>query len=153
MGNGSCRRFRKFYEDQVKEILGLLEKEFRDGQVSLDTYLDICEQKGIEPDPDEMPPTMGEYPSEVQVAFLLHDLLPDRWDGMSGSYFGKDMSALDLLLETWEVEDRKTTIFFIKQIESYNSKQINEKLKRKREASERQAKARAGTKPGINVKG
>jgi len=100
-----------------------------------------------------MPPTMGEYPSEVQVAFLLYDLLPDRWDGMSGSYFGKDMSALDLLLETWEVEDRKTTIFFIKQIESYNSKQINEKLKRKREASERQAKARAGTKPGINVKG
>ena len=100
-----------------------------------------------------MPPTMGEYPSEVQVAFLLHDLLPDRWDGMSGSYFGKDMSALDLLLETWEVEDRRTTIFFIKQIESYNSKQINEKLKRNREASERQAKARAGSKPGINVKG
>ena len=96
---------------------------------------------------------MGEYPSEVQVAFLLHDLLPDRWDGMSGSYFGKDMSALDLLLETWEVEDRRTTIFFIKQIESYNSKQINEKLKRNREASERQAKARAGSKPGINVKG
>tara|TARA_Y100001937_G_scaffold106361_1_gene147939 strand:- start:27 stop:488 length:462 start_codon:yes stop_codon:yes gene_type:complete len=153
LGNGSCRRFRKFYEDQVKEILGLLEKEFRDGQVSLDTYLDICEQKGIEPDPDEMPPTMGDYPPEVQVAFLLHDLLPDRWDGMSGSYFGKDMSALDLLLETWEVEDKRTTIFFIKKIEAYNSKQINEKLKRKREASERQAKAKAGSKSGINVKG
>ena len=153
MGNGSCRRFRKFYEDQVKEILGLLEKEFRDGQISLDTYLDICEQKGIEPDPDEMPPTMGDYPPEVQVAFLLHDLLPDRWDGMSGSYFGKDMSALDLLLETWEVEDKRTTIFFIKKIEAYNSKQINEKLRRKREASERQAKANAGSKSGINVKG
>jgi hypothetical protein len=153
LGNGSCRRFRKFYEDQVKEILGLLEKEFRDGQISLDTYLDICEQKGIEPDPDEMPPTMGDYPPEVQVAFLLHDLLPDRWDGMSGSYFGKDMSALDLLLETWEVEDKRTTIFFIKKIEAYNSKQINEKLRRKREASERQAKANAGSKSGINVKG
>ena len=94
---------------------------------------------------------MGEYPPEVQVAFLLHDLLPDRWDGMSGSYFGKDMSALDLLLETWEVDDKKTTIFFIKKIEAYNSRQINEKLKRNREASQRQAKA--GNKPGIHVKG
>ncbi len=151
MGNRSCRRFRKFYEDQVEQILGLLEKQFKEGQLPLDTYLEICEQKGIEPDPDEMPPTTGDYPPEVQVAFLLHDLMPDRWDGMSGSYFGKDMSALDLLLETWNVEDKKTTIFFIKQIEAYNSKQINEKLQRKREASER--KAKAGRKPGINVNG
>ena len=155
MGNGSCRRFRKFYEDQVKEILGLLEKEFRDGQISLDTYLDICEQKGIEPDPDEMPPTMGDYPPEVQVAFLLHDYLPENWEGMSGSYLGKDYSALEMLLKAYEVEDVKTCIYFIKLIDGYNIRKINSEQDKKRKAEERKAKAKAGTtkKPGINVQG
>ena len=113
----------------------------------MDTYLEICEQKGINPDPDEMPPTMGDFPPEVQVAFLLHDLLPDRWDGMSGSYFGKYMSPLGTLLNVHEVEDKKNTIFWIKQIEARNSETINKKLQRKRKAAESKAKAGKG---GIN---
>ena len=94
-----------------------------------------------------MPPTMGDFPPEVQVAFLLHDLLPDRWDGMSGSYFGKDMSSLGTLLKVHEVEDKKNTIFWIKQIEARNSENINKKLQRKRKAAESKAKAGKG---GIN---
>ena len=74
---------------------------------------------------------MGDFPPEVQVAFLLHDLLPDRWDGMSGSYFGKDMSPLGTLLNVYEVEDKRNTIFWIKQIEARNSETINKKLQRK----------------------
>tara|TARA_B100002019_G_scaffold117207_1_gene100678 strand:+ start:288 stop:593 length:306 start_codon:yes stop_codon:yes gene_type:complete len=101
-----------------------------------------------------MPPTLGDYPYEVQVAFLLHDLLPDRWEGMSGSYLGKDYSSLGLLLETWEVEDKQTCIYFIKHIEGQNSRQINDKLESKRKADERKAKAGASQgKPGINVQG
>ena len=111
----------------------------------MDTYLDICEQKGIEPDPAEMPPTMRDFPPEVQVAFLLHDLLPDRWDGMSGSYFGKDMAALGTLLDVHEVDDKRNTIFWIKQIEAKNSEAINKKIDRKRKASQNKAKG-----PGIN---
>ena len=94
-----------------------------------------------------MPPTTEDYPLEVQVAFLLHDLLPDRWDGMSGSYFGKDMSSLGTLLKVHEVEDKKNTIFWIKQIEARNSENINKKLQRKRKAAESKAKAGKG---GIN---
>ena len=114
------------------------------------TYLDICEQKGIEPDPDEMPPTPGDYPLEVQVAFLLHDLLPDRWDGMNGTYMGKDFSALGTLLETWEVKDKRTCIYFIKHIEARNIQKINEQQDRKRKAQENRAKSGA-KKPGISV--
>jgi hypothetical protein len=64
---------------------------------------------------------------------------------MSGSYFGKDMSALNTLLDAWEVTDKKTTIFWIKNIESKNSEKINKKLERKRRASKSAAKG-----PGIN---
>ena len=140
MGNRGNRGTRKFYEDQVTQILGLLDKHYKEGQLPLDTYLDICEQKGVAPDFDEMPPTMEDYPFEVQVAFLLHDLLPDRWDGMSGSYFGKDMAALNTLLDAWEVTDKKTTIFWIKNIESKNSEKINKKIERRRKASKSAAK-------------
>ena len=140
MGYRSYRRPGKFYQDQVTQILGLLDKHYKEGQLPLDTYLEICDQKGIEPDPDEMPPEVGNYPFEVQVAFLLHDLLPDRWDGMSGSYFGKDMSALGTLLDIWEVEDKKSTIYFIKHIEARNSSNINKKLERKRKSSQPKAK-------------
>lgn len=151
MGNRSCRRFRKFYEDQVKQILGLLDKHFKPGQIDLDIYFEICEQKGIDPDPEEMPPTMEDYPSEVQVAFLLHELLPDRWEGTAGFYMGKEMSSLGTLLDVYEVKDKKTVIYFLKHIESRFSKQINEDLERKRKAQERRGKA--GTKPGISVQG
>ena len=88
---------------------------------------------------------MGDFPPEVQVAFLLHDLLPDRWDGMSGSYFGKDMAALGTLLDVHEVDDKKNTIFWIKQIEAKNSEVINKKIDRKRKASHNKARG-----PGIN---
>jgi len=106
----------------------------------MDTYLEICDQKGIEPDPDEMPPEIGDYPYEVQVAFFVHDLLPDRVEGMSGHYMGKDMSALGTMLDIWEVQDRKTILYFIKHIEARNSGAINKKAERQRKASKNTAK-------------
>jgi len=98
-----------------------------------------------------MPPVLEDYPLEVQVAFLLHDLLPDRWDGMSGSYMGKDFSSIGTLLDIWKVKDKKTCLYFIKHIEARNIDKINKAQERKRKASEN--KAKAGAKPGINVQG
>tara|TARA_A100001015_G_C14579185_1_gene552220 strand:- start:61 stop:402 length:342 start_codon:yes stop_codon:yes gene_type:complete len=113
----------------------------------------MCDQTNKQPDPDEMPPTLGDYPPEVQVAFLLHDYLPERWEGMSGSYMGKDYSALGVLLEAHEVKDVKTCIYFIKLIDGYNIRKINLEQDKRRKAEERKAKAGKGTKPGINVQG
>ena len=82
-----------------------------------------------------MPPTVGDYPYEVQVAFFIHDILPDRWEGMSGHYMGKDMSSLGTLLEVWEVEDRRETLYFIKHIEARNSRKINKENEQKSKGS------------------
>jgi hypothetical protein len=94
-----------------------------------------------------MPPTTEDYPYEVQVAFLLHDLLPDHWEGMSGSYMGKDFSSIGTLLDIWEVKDKKTCLYFIKHIEARNTGKINKSQERKRKAQENKAKAGKG---GIN---
>ena len=81
-----------------------------------------------------MPLDRSSLPLEVQEA------LSDRWDGMNGYYLGKDYSALDTYIEVLEIEDKKTVLYFLKHIEYHNSKNINDKIKQKRDAKERQAK-------------
>jgi len=102
----------------------------------------MCEQLGKDPDVDEMPPEVGDFPYEIQEAFLVHALLPDKWDGASGSYMGKDWSPLMQLLDIQGVQDKKTTVFFLKHVESYSTMNINAELKRKQDANQRRAKAK-----------
>jgi hypothetical protein len=78
-------------------------------------------------------------------------MMPDRWDGMSGFYLGKDWSSLTVLFDTYEIEDKQTILFFVKVIEGEHSSVINEEVKRKQDARQRQAKS--GGKPGMSIKG
>ena len=102
----------------------------------------MCEQLGQEPDFNEMPPEMGDFPLEIQEAFVVHAMLPDKWDGASGSYMGKDWSPLMDLMTIQEVDDRKTTTFFLKHIDSSYTIKINAELKRKQDAEKRRMKSR-----------
>lgn len=95
---------------------------------------------------------MVDFPFEVQMAFLIHNLLPDRWDGMSGSYMGKEWSAYGTLLDIYEIVDKKETTYFVKAIESENSKVLNDELSDKRRAQERASKATTGGISSSNVK-
>ena len=87
-----------------------------------------------------------DFPFEVQIAFFIHSLLPDNWDGASGTYLGKDWSALIGLLDIYEVEHRREVTVFIKQIDMYNMKQINDKLEKQRKAKETRT---SGSTPNI----
>lgn len=139
MGNRTSRRSRKFYAEQVTWALAQIERFFGDS-ISIDAYLQMCHQLDQEPDPDEMPPELSDFPLEIQESFLIHAMLPDRWDGASGSYMGKDWSPLRDLLDIHGVEDKKTVTFFLKHVESTNTININGELKRKQDADRRRAK-------------
>jgi hypothetical protein len=89
-----------------------------------------------------MPLERGNLPVEVQEAYHLHDMLSDRWDGMNGYYLGKDYTALDTYIKVLKIEDVKTTLYFLKHIEYYNSDTLNKKIKQKRDAEERKQKSR-----------
>jgi len=141
LGNRTSGRSRKFYSEQVAWALAQIQRVFSDN-ISVDAYLQMCEQLGKDPDPDEMPPEIGDFPYEIQEAFLVHALLPDKWDGASGSYMGKDWSPLMQLLDIQGVQDKKTTVFFLKHVESYSTMNINAELKRKQDATQRRAKAK-----------
>lgn len=140
MGNRYCRRSGKFYAEQVDRILALIKRHFKDTGIDLDKYLAVCEQLGQEPDPEKMPPSLENYPLEVQEAFFLHRMLSDRWDGSSGYYMGKDFSALGTYLKVYDVKNPAQTLYFLKHIENEHSAMLNEQVKRQQEAERRKHK-------------
>ena len=109
--------------------------------VSIDQYLEICEQLGQEPDPQKMPLTESDFPAEVQVAFFMFSLLSDVWDGMSGSYMGKDWSHCSQLFQIYEIDDQKTTIYLMKLYERILMNYRAEEAEKRRKQQERKAKS------------
>lgn len=99
----------------------------------------MCEQLGKEPDPSKAPVTLDVFPEEIQQAFKVFSHMPDRWEGMSGSYMGKDWSAIKFFLDLFEVEYPKIVVFFISQLEAFQTDKINKKLEQKRKAEQRKA--------------
>ena len=105
---------------------------------------------GREPDPDKMPIDERDFPYEVQLAFFIHSLLPDRWEGMSGSYLGKDWSALIGLLEIYNIDNKPIVTYFLKIIDNLYSRNVNDKMEKRQKASETRI---AGQNPGIKING
>ena len=90
---------------------------------------------------EKMPPEISDFPYEVQLAEAFFRLLPDRWEGNSGSYMGKDWSALGALFDIFDINNDKEIItYFLKVIENEYSTSLNAELKQKRDAEMRKAK-------------
>jgi len=92
----------------------------------------MCEMMGSEPLEEEMPAERGDLYIETQMVLNLYDKLPAKWEGMSGSYLGKDLLLLPILCEEFDIEDciRKYAWNIIPIIDSYVAQDIAEKIKR-----------------------
>jgi len=83
------------------------------GGISKEQYFMICEQMGVEPIPEEIPIDFEDLEYECQLAVKVFNILPDRIEGMGGSWLGKDFSGLGTFLEIYEIDDRKQFIELI----------------------------------------
>jgi len=92
-----------------------------------------------------------DFPSEIQVAFFMYDLLSDVYDGMSGTYMGKDWSQCSHLFDLWWVEDPKVTMYVMKVDERVIIQKKGEDAERRRKQDER--KSGGGKNYTHNVKG
>ena len=88
-----------------------------------------------------MPLEASAFPHEVQVAFFVLGLLPDRYEGASGTYLGKDWSSANFIFEVYKIEEVQTVIFFAKTYETMLVNQKAEEAERKRKQQERRAKS------------
>lgn len=106
-------------------------------------YLDMCEMLGNEPLDEQIPAEFGDFPYEVQLAINIFYILPDVFEGMSGTYMGKNYTLLPYLFdEIYQVDNKPQMMQFILIIGSIMHKEYAQKQK----ARERQAKTKSKTK-------
>jgi hypothetical protein len=103
--------------------------------MTTEQYLMMCEQMGWEPNEDEMPKDPGFLPFEAQTALLVFNVLPDRFEGMSGTWMGKDFSALDIVFKIYEVVDRRTVFEYLLLIQREYSDYYSKQQKMRESAS------------------
>lgn len=114
----------------------------------------ICEQLGQEPDPAKMPLNLSDFPEEVQVAFFMFGLLPDNWEGMSGTYMGKYWDGIDYFFNLYEVKEPKVIFYLMKLYEGKIVAHKADKAEQRRKAEERKSRAKSsggGSKYTHNV--
>lgn len=99
--------------------------------VSKEVYLEMCEMMGTDPDPEHMPVEYGDFPTEIQVGINTYSLLQDRWEPMSGTYLGKDLTNLETLLRLLEVpvEDYITILQTVRLLDSTRTEIYQAKAK------------------------
>lgn len=92
-------------------------------------YIEMCEMMGDPIVEEDLPWEFEDFPHEVQTSIIVYSYLRDIWDGMSGSYMGKDMSVLFDIFDLLEVDktDQKLVFKFLKIIDSVRSKIIDNK--------------------------
>ena len=95
----------------------------------------MCEQMGWEIDETQLPKDPSSLELECQQALMLLNTLPDKWDGMSGTWMGKDYSGLAAIMDIYEIDDRKTVFELLKVAEIEMSKYYSEKAKQKESMS------------------
>jgi len=81
----------------------------------------------------------------------MFDLLSDVYEGMSGTYMGKDWSHCSQLFDLWEVDDPKVVMYFMKVYERIIIQDRVEETVRRDKAEKR--KAKSGKNYTHNVQG
>ena len=99
-------------------------------------YLKMCEQLGKEPDPEEIPPSMHDFPDIAVDAMSTFSALGDRVYPDIG-YMGKDFTTLPYYMEVYKVEDKELFLEILTYLESRAIKNSQEQLKRERDKLKR----------------
>ncbi len=99
-----------------------------------------------------MPLDSADFPVEVQVAFFIYGFLEDNWDGMTGTYLGKNWSTVEYFFNLYEIDEPKVILQFMKMYETIIVEYRAEEAERKRKAEERRSSG-GGKQYTHNVKG
>ena len=99
-----------------------------------------------------MPLEPSDFPEEVQVAFFMFSLLPDHWEGMSGTYMGKYWDGIDYFFKLYKVDNPREILYIMKMYEGIIVSHRADKAEQKRKAEERKSNS-GGKNYTHNVKG
>ena len=92
-----------------------------------ESYLDMCEQMGTEPIDTEIPVDLEDMPIEIEEAYHVYSLLPDKIDSFNGIYYGKALEHSPSILDFLDIESKKDILTLILIIDSVEREEINRK--------------------------
>lgn len=101
-----------------------------------DKYLSMCEQLGREPDPEQIPPDIADFPDIAIYAMNTFNMLGDRTYPDIG-FVGKDYTNLKHFIEIYDIENVELFLEIMTYLESRAVKQSHEAIKREREKLKR----------------
>lgn len=81
-------------------------------------YLEMCEMMQQDPVPEHMPVEISDLPYDAQLAYSIFVSLNDNWEGMSGSYLGKQLQGISEIMDIMGIEDKKETLEIISLIDA-----------------------------------
>jgi len=100
--------------------------------MTADQYILMCEQMGWEPKEEELPQDGSNLSLECQQALTVLISLPDIWEGMNGTWLGKDYSGLGTIMDIYEIDDRRAVFTLLKEAESLLGKYYTQQSKSRR---------------------
>jgi len=89
----------------------------------------MCEQMGWEPKEEDLPQDGSNLSLECQQALTILNALPDNWEGMNGTWLGKDYSGLSAVMDIYEIESRREVFELLKEAESILGKYYAQQTK------------------------
>ena len=99
-------------------------------------YFKMCEQLGQEPNLEEIPPDIEDFPEIAVQAMSTFSSLGDRVFPDIG-YMGKDFTTLPYYLDMYDIEDNELFLELLTYLESRAIKTSQDQLKREREKLKR----------------
>lgn len=104
-----------------------------DAGMTKETYYEMCEQMGTNPEDGEVPISYDELLTQTQKSLLLFEHCQDRWDSNNGSYLGKDLNNIEFLLNLLDVDKSSwlDTINMLNITINYRVTSVNKKIRSK----------------------
>lgn len=92
-------------------------------------YFELCEMMNSQPKASEIPVELEDFPLEVQECFQVYSCLQDNWEGMSGTYLGKNLTGVFEVMKIYNIENQQFALELIGLIDKYRSEQYVEQQK------------------------
>ena len=90
---------------------------------------------GVEPKEEDIPKDPSAFSLEAQQALIMLNVLPDKWEGMSGTWLGKEYAGLLDIMELYQIDDKKQVFELLKVCEDELGKFYAEKRKQQEQLS------------------
>ena len=90
---------------------------------------------GVEPKEEDIPKDPSTFSLEAQQALIMLNVLPDKWEGMSGTWLGKEYAGLLDIMELYQIDDKKQVFELLKVCEDELGKFYAERRKQQEQLS------------------